>query len=116
LPAGTGSGQDCPRQSPSFLSELEATLDQLARQEPSLFDLTRTQGCGNCYLIRNIDRYVQRVADVMTSKGICARWDGEELAAKNSNTFNDQYDIVTAQGYIRRQGGSYRATCYPAAF
>jgi hypothetical protein len=116
LPPGNGSGHNCPRQSPSFLGELEASLDQLARQEPSLFDLTRTRGCGNCYLVRNIDRYVARVAEVMTARGICARFDGEELAAKNSNAFNDQYDIITADGYIRRQGGSYRATCYPAAF
>lgn len=116
LPPGNGSGQNCPRQSPSFLGELEASLDQLVRQEPSLFDLNRTQGCGNCYLVRNIDRYVQRVAEVMTARGICSRFDGEELASKNSNSFNDQYDIITAQGFIRRQGGSYRATCYPAAF
>jgi hypothetical protein len=104
-------------QSPSFLREVEAGMDQLIAQEPSLFDLRRTRGgCTNCYLVVNPDRYVARMVDMMTSRGLCAFYDGEELAVKNSNQFNDQYDILTADMHIRRQLGSYRSTCYPAWF
>ena len=39
-----------------------------------------------------------------------------ELQVKNSNDFNDQYDIMISQGYVRRGAGSYRSTCSPAAF
>jgi hypothetical protein len=104
-------------QSPTFLREVEAGLDQLIAQEPSLFDLRRTRGgCGNCYLVVNPDRFVERMEVMMEQRGLCALYDGEELAVKNTNRFNDQYDILTADMYIRRQLGSYRSTCYPAWF
>ena len=35
---------------------------------------------------------------------------------KNTNAWNDQYDIISGDGYIRRGTGSYRSTCYPAWF
>jgi len=117
VPAGTGDGQDCPRQSPSFLAEVESALDQLVREEPRLFNLNRTsKGCGNCYQLVDADRYVQRMAQLMSQRGLCGHYDGEELAVKRDNSFNDQYDIFTADGYVRRQLGSYRSTCYPAWF
>lgn len=118
LPRGTGSGDEhsCPRQSPSFLREVEAGIDELVRLEPGLFNLNKTAGCGNCYEVRDWTRYTQRMAQIVTKNGICAHYDGEELAVKNTNAFNDQYDILTSGGFIRRQLGSYRTTCYPAWF
>ena len=119
LPRGTGSGDEhsCPRQSPSFLREVEAAIDELVRIEPGLFNLNKTsRGCGNCYEVRDWTRYTQRMAQIVTRNGICAHYDGEELAVKNTNSFNDQYDILTADGFIRRQLGAYRTTCYPAWF
>ena len=62
------------------------------------------------------DQYVNRVAELVTKNWLCGHYDGEELAVKNSNSFNDQYDIFTSDGYIRRQLGSYRSTCRPAWF
>jgi len=115
--AGNGSGANCPRESPSFLAELESALDQLVREEPQLFNLNKTsKGCGNCYQIVNADRYVQRVAQLMSQRGLCGHYDGEELAVKRTNAFNDQYDIFTSDYFIRRQLGSYRSTCHPAWF
>jgi hypothetical protein len=91
-------------------------MDKLIAQEPGLFDLGRTRGCGNCYFVRDATRYANRVAELVREQGYCSIYDGEELAVKSGNQFNDQYDILTADSYIRRQGGSYRATCYPAWF
>jgi hypothetical protein len=117
VPAGTGNGTNCPRESPSFLAEIESALNQLVREEPQLFNLNKTsKGCGNCYQIVNADRYVQRMAQLMSQRGLCGHYDGEELAVKRTNSFNDQYDIFTSDYYIRRQLGSYRSTCYPAWF
>jgi len=116
LPPGNGSGNACPRQSPSFLSEVESALTQFVQQEPNVFDLNDTQGCGTCYKVRNVQRYVNHMPELMVQRGLCSIYDGEELAVKNTNSFNDQYDILTAAMYIRRQGGSYRSTCYPAWF
>ena len=114
LPASHDSG--CNRTSPSFLGDVESAIDQLVRVEPSLFNLNKTQGCGTCYEVLNQTRYVQQVAAMVRQRGLCSLYDGEELAVKNTNSFSDQYDILTAQGFIRREGGSYRTTCRPAAF
>lgn len=116
LPRGTGSGNGCARESPSFLGAVEKALDTLMQQEPGLFDKSQTQGCGTCYRVNDQTRYVNRMAELMNKGGTCAMYDGEELAVKNTNAFNDQYDILTAGGFVRREGGAYRSTCYPAWF
>jgi hypothetical protein len=116
LPPGNGSGNGCPRQSPSFLPEVESALTQLVQEEPGVFNLNQTQGCGNCYKVVDVQRYITRMPELMGQRGLCAMYDGEELAVKNTNSFNDQYDILTSGFYIRRDQGSYRSTCYPAWF
>ena len=116
LPPGSGSGNDCPRQSPSFLSEVESALTQMVQEEPGVFDLNDVQGCGTCYKVKDVQRYITRMPELMGQRGLCAMYDGEELAVKDSNSFNDQYDILTSSFYIRRDQGSYRSTCYPAWF
>jgi hypothetical protein len=116
LPRGPGNGENCPRLSPSFLKQVEAGIDELVRTEPGLFNMNKTVGCATCYEVRDWTRYTQRMAQIVTRNGICAHYDGEELAVKNSNSFNDQYDILTSSGAIRRELGSYRSTCSPAWF
>ena len=43
--------------------------------------------------------------------GLCAAFDGEELQVKNSNDFNDQYDIELSTQHIRRGPSAYASTC-----
>ena len=96
---------------------METALRDVVAENPQWFDLKKTRGgCPDCYFILKPDNYVTRVAELITRNGICGHYDGEELAVKNSNSFNDQYDIFTSDGYIRRQYGSYRSTCKPAWF
>ena len=116
LPPGNGPGTNCPRQSPSYLREVESAMDQLVRDEPQMFDLKRARGCSTCYLVTDPDRFSRRMAELMPQRGLCGHYDGEELGVKGTNAFNDQYDILTADMFIRRQLGSYRSTCYPAWF
>ena len=115
LPPGTWN-ENCAMQSQSFLGRVEAAIDEVIASDPSAFDTSRTRGCANCYFVRDPTRYVNRVAQAITKNGVCGYYDGEELAVKNSNNFNDQYDILTSDLFIRRQGGSYRSTCRPAWF
>ena len=42
---------------------------------------------------------------ILRSKGFCADYDLVELRVKNTNDFNDQYDIMISQGYVRRAPG-----------
>jgi len=116
LPPGAGSGESCPRQISNYLPEVERSLDRLVEKRPEIFDLHSTQGCLSCYQVRDVQAYVEGMLAEVRSEGACATWDGEELAVKRTNDFNDQYDILTFENFIRRDHGSYRATCYPAWF
>jgi hypothetical protein len=116
LPAGTWN-ENCSMQAQTFLGRVEAAIDEVIRTDPGAFNLNRTRGgCSNCYQVVDPTRYVNRVAQAITRDGVCGHYDGEELAVKSSNNFNDQFDILTADMFIRRQGGSYRSTCRPAWF
>ena len=108
----------CSRENPQFLDVVEAAIDQVVREHPEWFDVNSTQpgGIAGTYRVLNDTAYTAEMVKVVNSKGLCARWDGEELNIKTSNVNSDNYDIHTAQGYIRRGEGSYRVTCFPAYF
>ena len=107
----------CTRQTQTFLSRVEAAIDQVIATNPGYFNMSRTRGgCANCYQVVDGTGYTNAVARAITRNWVCGYYDGEELAVKNSNAFNDQFDILTSDGFIRRQGGSYRTTCRPAWF
>jgi hypothetical protein len=114
LPPGSPN-YSCSRTSPTFLGDVESAIDSVIERNPNLFNMN-DKVCGNCYRIKDHTAYVDAVAAQMQAMGYCAIYDGEELAVKNTNSFNDQYDISTSSGYIRRGDGSYRATCWPAWF
>lgn len=116
LPRGTGSGQNCPRLSPQYLSEVEAAIDLVVKQRPDCFNLNDSGNCGNCYKIRDNGCYESGVVAALESFGLCATFDGEEFGVKGTNSFNEQYDLTTSDFHIRRQLGSYRSTCQPAWF
>ena len=111
LPPGNGSGHDCPRQSPTSSGRWKRPSTMLVGQEPGDLRPQPHPGLRELLLVRNVARYLARMPEMLAQRGLCSRWDGEEMAVKNSNAFNEQFDILTSSGYIRRQGGSYRATC-----
>jgi hypothetical protein len=116
LPPGQFN-ENCTMQAQTFLGRVEAAIDEVIAQHPGYFNMSRTRGgCANCYQVVDPTGYVNAVARSITKNGVCGYYDGEELAVKNSNAFNDQYDILTSDLYIRRQGGAYRSTCRPAWF
>jgi hypothetical protein len=113
---GGGSGNNCPYQSASFQNDVERAIDNVIRTYPSLFNMRDDRCPQGCPFVRDTDGYWEAVTNEMRRMGYCAVHDGEELAVKNTNAFNDQYDIISGEGYIRRGAGSYRSTCYPAWF
>jgi hypothetical protein len=108
---GTGTGQGCPEQSPSFQGQVDAAIDQLIQEEPQIFDLKAPGGAG--FRIVSVGQYYVGLIDRLDRMGLCADFDGEELQVKRDNTFNDQYDVESSSGYILR---GYKSTCYPASF
>jgi hypothetical protein len=115
LPPSSTPDAPCSMQSPSFLGPVDKAITQLTEQQPSLFDFNQ-KTCENCFHVRNEEAFVTGVIKNLNAAGYCAYYDGEELAVKNSNSFNEQYDILVSSGHIRRGAGSYRSTCNPSWF
>jgi hypothetical protein len=115
LPPSNGDNSVCNRETGAFLDTVERGLDRVIVEQPSLFNLN-DKNCHNCYKVRDEEGYADAMVAMMRRAGLCARYDGEELQLKNANSFSEQYDILTAEGYIRRGPGAYRVTCRPAAF
>jgi hypothetical protein len=111
LPRGPGLGRGCPFERPSYLNEVNSSIDQVIAEFPEFFDLNSARGGERNYKIRNVPQYVDEVVYNLRTRGFCALNDGEEIAVKSSNDFNDQYDVITAEAFISR---AYRATCRPA--
>jgi hypothetical protein len=113
---GNGSGNGCPFERARFQEVVERAIDNVLRNNPSLFDKSKDRCVQGCPFVRDTDGYWDAVTDEVRRLGYCATNDGEELAIKNSNSFNDQYDIINSEGFVRRGTGAYRSTCYPAWF
>jgi len=115
LPPSNNPNAPCSMQSTSFLSQVDRAITQVTQQQAGIFD-ANNKVCENCYYVKNPDKFTSAVIASLSAMGLCAYYDGEELAVKNSNSFNDQYDILLSSGHIRRGAGSYRATCQPSWF
>jgi hypothetical protein len=106
----------CGREKPSFLSAVDAAIDQVAKEHPEVFNLAGRQPGEGWYEIADVAKYDLYVMEALKAKGFCARHDGEELVVKKENKWSEHFDISTSEGNVRRGDGSYRATCYPASF
>jgi hypothetical protein len=106
----------CTREEPLYLAQVDHAIDIVARDHPEVFNFNRVQAGTNWFQIVDFDNYFRFMVQAMTQQGFCAMYDGEELAVKRENAFNEQYDIFAGDGFIRRGEGSYRSTCYPATF
>ncbi len=62
-------------------------------------------------VIQSPSTYLKMIVDALDRQGLCAVYDGEELNVRNSNAYNEQFDIVTSSGgsWIK-----YMSTCSPA--
>lgn len=123
-PPPTSSGCGLPPQSPAhscvylvpqFAGDIESAIDQVINTKPQFFDMTDQRGYRSPRVL-NEQGYTNTLVTVLGQKGYCAKYDGEEVALKTSQGFNEQYDILTASGYVRRGAGAYRSTCNPAWF
>jgi hypothetical protein len=106
----------CGREQPSFLNDVDQAIQALAQKHPTMFDFNDTQSGTDWFKVVNVQGYIDGMISEMRAKGFCAKFDGEELVVKKENTYTDHYDILTGDDHVRRGEGSYRVSCYPAAF
>lgn len=114
-PPGTFN-ENCGRDAPTFAGEVDQAVEDLIAERPEFFDQSRARGCGRCFLVVDPDAFTQALVARLEASRLCAVYDGEELAVKSSNDFNDQFDVLTFEQFLRRENGSYRSTCRPAWF
>lgn len=119
-PLGKGDpAAECAARSPQLLAAMDTALDLLVRSRPELFD-TREEAGANTGQYRVLDReaYLDGVLANLRAAGLCAErtLDRERIRVKSSNTFSEEWDVLTSSGFIRRGSYSYRQTCEPAVF
>ena len=115
LPPSNPSSPVCTDESPRLLGAVEKAITQVTESRPDIFDFDDKK-CDNCYYIKDVDAYLSQVIKKLNAQGICALWDGEEMAVKENNNYSEQYDILLSSGHIRRGPGAYRGICRPALF
>jgi hypothetical protein len=112
LPSRPDTGITCPRITPVLNGFVNTAIENVIAQQPQLFDFNDSLAPGS-WKVRDRQRYVDAVVTAIHAQGVCAKDDNEEIAVKNTNDFNEQYNIWTSGGYVRR---SYITTCIPAQF
>jgi len=115
LPASNPASPKCTDETAKLLGEVDAALTAATKSRPDLFDFDNKK-CENCYYVKNVSAYLTQVVKQLNALGVCAQYDGEEMAVKDSNSYSEQYDILLASGHMRRGAGSYRGICRPALF
>ena len=115
LPASNPSSSACGFNAPQLGNEVESALTKATQTHPEYFDFN-SKRCGNCYLVKNVAGYVAEVQKALSAQGVCSVYDGEEMGVKVTNGYSEQYDILLADGHMRRQPSAYRGDCHPALF
>jgi hypothetical protein len=108
----------CPRlDDPKFGGVVDSAIKRVFKEQPELFDFTRRKG-GGVYSYKVLDRrgYTGAVVKNIQAQGVCAEDQKEEIAVKDSQEFNEQYNVWTSDGYVRLPPGAYESTCFPAQF
>jgi hypothetical protein len=90
---------------------VNAAIDRAINERPDLFDRTDFNGGPK---VLKYKEYMTAVAAALGEAGFCAHIDPEgEIGVKYTNSFNEQWIIMTSASYVRRK---YAGACSPATF
>jgi hypothetical protein len=99
-----------------YIDDVAAAVEQLQKDKPGIFD-TGTIAPGRDWPeVKDWPAYYQGVIDLLSKKGYCGRFNGEELEVKKTNEFSESFDINYQDKYVRLGPGIYQSACYPAQF
>lgn len=105
LPAGDRKAP-CSPQNPDFLDQVEKAVRTLQGEQPAIFNGDQVLSVGAFYV---------GVIQILDREGLCASTEGEELGVTDRASYNEQYDILSAQNRARFGPVIYRTTCTPSA-
>ncbi len=119
-PLGKGdAAASCGKSEPQFGTAVMGAVDALVAARPDLFDKQDESDPGSGqFKGLNEDGYLDGVIEHLRGAGFCAdrAINRENIQLKRSNDFSEEWDIISSAGYIRRDPGTYRQSCTPAAF
>ena len=99
-----------------YYGQVEAAIDQMLEDHPELFDYSDINPGTDWPRLKDPQAYHSGIVEILTGKGFCAFFGGEEIAVKRTNELSENFDVNYKDEYVRRGYGIYRAACYPAAF
>jgi len=99
-----------------YIDDVTAAINKEMQDHPELFDYADTTPVTGWPRVKDPQKYQTDVLAMLTAKGYCGLFDGEEITLKRTNDFSEHYDINQSDNYVRLGPGIYRAACYPAAF
>jgi len=111
LPPSSNPTDNCFEGDPQLGAQVNTAIDRVIAARPELFNLSELNG-GNPRVL-NRDGYWTAVKGELEKQGVCTIIQAEELAIKNTNAFNEQWNIQTSAGFVRRR---YVTSCTPAWF
>jgi len=101
----------CPELKARLGDYVNAAIDTVQQEHPELFNFDDLAGSSPRVL--NQKRYLELVAENLAKNGVCTIIEKEEIAVKNTNDFNEQWNVYAAAGFVRRR---YVTTCSPSWF
>jgi hypothetical protein len=104
LPPGNPSAA-CRIETSDYMTKVDRAIRTLQGEQPTIFEGDQVLSTGQYYvgLIKVLDR-----------EGICAVFDGEELAVTDRSTSSEQFHVLTSASRARFSPQSYRTTCSPS--
>jgi len=100
---------NCPKLPAKLGEQMNTAIDQVLIKRPELFDFNDMAGGNPKVLDRQ--KYHEAVKLELEAQGVCTVIEKEEMAIKMTNEYNEQWNIWSSDGYVRRK---IVTTCIPA--
>ena len=110
-PSSKADPNDCYKGTPTLGAQINSSIDRVIATRPELFNMNDMAG-GNPRVLDR-DAYWLAVKHELENQGVCTIIEKEEFAVKNTNAFNEQWNLWTSTGFVRRR---YVTSCAPSWF
>jgi hypothetical protein len=97
------SQAQCRDEAPDFRDQVREAIGVVQNEHPEMFN-------GNQVL--NVGGYIVELIKVLDRYQLCGWYGGEEMGVKKNDTYNEQYDVLTARSQVR--DAVYLGTCSPS--
>lgn len=111
IPVAIGTAAGCHQEAPDFLKAMTEAVGAAQNAVVVDPDTRESYALVQDGLIQSPNAYLKLISDTLDKQGLCAVYDGEEMNVRNTNAYDEHFDIITSRGasWIK-----YMSTCSPA--